>query len=635
MMTMSTLALVMMATTLPMAHAFSAIHDASPPPSPLPSPTKMTPTPSPPPTPPACPDPRIPVAKSCPCAESARQYLHDLAGCPIACYCKATRKHIHSIGAEKQSEFFTAVNKMKSTPSPWTAENPMGSSPDYQGLSWYDLLVALHASSQPSQFFAHRNVAFGAWHRVLLLIYELGLNDAMDYPTPPIASHYWDWTDGQRGSSRSIETLDWLFSPKGIGSDGNSSNGNCIPDGPFKDWDLPIYPESNSVQPECIQRTFWRGYAQRGLPSASYVSNTMIIQSYAVSRWDMVQPAFLSFANTAEGWREIQQPGVSATNWLHNQVHMVVGGSMSPLTSPNDPVFFLHHTNVDRVYESWYNTYKKAPFPVAHTKVELPEGFRVYYVQMNTGTGFWINSNTEADKELFYNLTFRQIDLAATLNPNNDDGFAGKWLSIETKAAPDWHTIFSNNEGLTYQSFELARTSTDYDYITDPNDPRLKSSPYPIWAAQGLPYHATTLTFLSPAGFDNKGGTRAVVGLQGTNFVLKSGDFTHTHKSVDYWLAKLMEQPVIVVNIRGKYTDPTANQLTEMQLEALEAFEQEIPETGTTMTNFRVVTVVSIAAVKITDEDGAWLSGQYGVGGSPATEALVLGLRACTVELEQ
>lgn len=36
---------------------------------------------------------------------------------------------------------------------------------------------------------------------------------------------------------------------------------------------------------------------------------------------------------------------------LHNQVHTWVGGDMGPFSSPNDPVFFLHHCNVDRIWE--------------------------------------------------------------------------------------------------------------------------------------------------------------------------------------------------------------------------------------------------------------------------------------------
>jgi tyrosinase len=34
-------------------------------------------------------------------------------------------------------------------------------------------------------------------------------------------------------------------------------------------------------------------------------------------------------------------------------VHVWIGGDMSPSTSPNDPVFYLNHCNIDRIWEKW------------------------------------------------------------------------------------------------------------------------------------------------------------------------------------------------------------------------------------------------------------------------------------------
>jgi hypothetical protein len=34
---------------------------------------------------------------------------------------------------------------------------------------------------------------------------------------------------------------------------------------------------------------------------------------------------------------------------LHNPVHRWIGGNMADATSPNDPVFFLHHTFLDKL----------------------------------------------------------------------------------------------------------------------------------------------------------------------------------------------------------------------------------------------------------------------------------------------
>jgi Common central domain of tyrosinase len=38
---------------------------------------------------------------------------------------------------------------------------------------------------------------------------------------------------------------------------------------------------------------------------------------------------------------------------MHNRVHVWVGGSMGPVTSPNDPVFFLHHCFIDKLWADW------------------------------------------------------------------------------------------------------------------------------------------------------------------------------------------------------------------------------------------------------------------------------------------
>ena len=38
---------------------------------------------------------------------------------------------------------------------------------------------------------------------------------------------------------------------------------------------------------------------------------------------------------------------------LHGNVHCIVGGTMCSLRSPNDPLFFNHHANVDKIWHDW------------------------------------------------------------------------------------------------------------------------------------------------------------------------------------------------------------------------------------------------------------------------------------------
>jgi tyrosinase len=41
---------------------------------------------------------------------------------------------------------------------------------------------------------------------------------------------------------------------------------------------------------------------------------------------------------------------------------------MSPSSSPNDPVFYLNHCNVDRIWEAWMR-----PLPQGHGRVYVPD----------------------------------------------------------------------------------------------------------------------------------------------------------------------------------------------------------------------------------------------------------------------
>jgi tyrosinase len=42
---------------------------------------------------------------------------------------------------------------------------------------------------------------------------------------------------------------------------------------------------------------------------------------------------------------------------VHNLVHRWVGGNMLDMSSPNDPVFWLHHCNIDRLWATWQLTH--------------------------------------------------------------------------------------------------------------------------------------------------------------------------------------------------------------------------------------------------------------------------------------
>lgn len=79
------------------------------------------------------------------------------------------------------------------------------------------------------------------------------------------------------------------------------------------------------------------------------------------------------YASTKTGYR---LPNVHT---LHNQVHIVIGGTMAYVpTASNDPIFLLHHSFVDRVYEKWLRKYSKEASvlsvldaPIGHNKHDV------------------------------------------------------------------------------------------------------------------------------------------------------------------------------------------------------------------------------------------------------------------------
>jgi tyrosinase len=74
---------------------------------------------------------------------------------------------------------------------------------------------------------------------------------------------------------------------------------------------------------------------------------------YDVPPWSPTSS--VGFRNRLEGWLAKR---ADYRYWLdgsqmHNRVHVWVGGHMTANTSPNDPVFWLNHAYVDKLWSDW------------------------------------------------------------------------------------------------------------------------------------------------------------------------------------------------------------------------------------------------------------------------------------------
>lgn len=178
----------------------------------------------------------------------------------------------------------------------------------------YDGFVSRHFDAMRV---AHNGSLFLPWHRKFLEELEtalLGINPSVG------ALPYWPWDQGS-GS---------LWTDAQFGPDGDPAQNNRVLSGPFANWTaLVLNAGTGQLEPRATVGLVRELGSPGGLPSASQVQAALSESAYGD-----VRPALE------------QAP-------LHNSVHLWVGGDMRAGTSPNDPIFFLHHCNVDRLWWQW------------------------------------------------------------------------------------------------------------------------------------------------------------------------------------------------------------------------------------------------------------------------------------------
>ncbi|HVG61902.1 MAG TPA: tyrosinase family protein [Hyalangium sp.] len=236
-----------------------------------------------------------------------------------------------------QQQFITGVLALKDPARfPW---------PGQQGLSIYDLFVAWHhlsmmlftPPSQRDRNAAHSGPSFLPWHRYFLLRFEGYLRIALN--DPDFRLPYWEWSADAA-----------LTDPRQSPLWGQTALGRFTAPGQFP---VRIVAAEQGLvrlsQPRLVQRALGVAGA---LPTRDAVRTVLRDQVlYDAPPYDSFSTGF---RNYLEGWEGPAR--------IHNNVHVWVGGDMTDSTSPNDPVFFLHHCNVDRIWYAWQGRNPSVPY---------------------------------------------------------------------------------------------------------------------------------------------------------------------------------------------------------------------------------------------------------------------------------
>jgi hypothetical protein len=255
----------------------------------------------------------------------------------------ATRKNAKYLSSTEREDFVRACVLMKAD-----IVNP--AAPVASQYSKWDQLVALHWMIQNTNAPFANNVNFGhggtgaygflPWHRYFLLVLEQQLQTYVAGVTIP----YWDWTDPVVGG---------VLTAAFLGPNGDPGSGNEVRQGYFAreapgtgvnatpappwwpagltGWNLPAAFGTNA------------GALRRDLDPVGLLPGTASIRNA------LDKGTYHDFQRAVEGGG-----GVVPFHQMHNALHGWVGGQMGTLaSSPFDPLFYLHHCNIDRLWAMW------------------------------------------------------------------------------------------------------------------------------------------------------------------------------------------------------------------------------------------------------------------------------------------
>ncbi|TKX22697.1 tyrosinase ustQ [Elsinoe australis] len=237
------------------------------------------------------------------------------------------RREWRSLKSAEQIDYVSAVQCLLKTPSKLNT--------GHTGLThWYDFTWAHYNIGNV----AHGAANFLSWHRWFIALFEQSLRKECHY-TGPLP--YWDWTLDWQHPEKSA-----VFDPEtGFGGNGNPSipsavnEGWCVTDGPFAGLRVPfdydavagsrgLFDSANDKS-FCLSRKFGQGSTF----NASHLNPVVVSDILSEKRYIRFL-AGLEFGP-------------------HNDIPFGIGGSFKSLYAPADPIFWLHHIQLDRLWWIW------------------------------------------------------------------------------------------------------------------------------------------------------------------------------------------------------------------------------------------------------------------------------------------
>ncbi|KAK4153158.1 hypothetical protein C8A00DRAFT_43885 [Chaetomidium leptoderma] len=264
------------------------------------------------------------------------------------------RREWSNLSVQERKDYTDAVLCLMSKPALTSAQAP-------GAKSRFDDYVVIHIQQTPRN---HGSTFFLPWHRYYVWHYENALRTECNYKgyqpywnwdryaKDPANSPLFDGSEGSMGGNGAKVTHQGIPIP-GAPSPYNmippGSGGGCVTTGPFKNMSVNVGPLAPSLQTTRNPQSDGLGYNPRCLRRD--VNKNAAAVTTANYTYDLIT------ANKEIYWFQTVMEGqFPQGKWgVHAGGHYTVSGDPAGdfYVSPGDPMFWLHHTMIDRVWWIW------------------------------------------------------------------------------------------------------------------------------------------------------------------------------------------------------------------------------------------------------------------------------------------
>ncbi|KAK4160487.1 hypothetical protein QBC43DRAFT_359393 [Cladorrhinum sp. PSN259] len=264
------------------------------------------------------------------------------------------RKEWSDLTLAQRKEYTNAVLCLMSKPSLTQSAAP-------GARSRFDDYIVIHVQQTMRN---HGSTYFLPWHRYYMWQYEQDLRNECGYTgfqpywdwdryaKDPINSPLFDGSEGSMGGNGAKASYNGIMipgAPRPYDRIPAAGGGGCVTTGPFKNMTVNIGPIAPTLQLARNPRADGLGYNPRCLRRD--VNKNAAAVTTANYTYDLITK------NSNVYWFQTVMEGqFPEGKWgVHTGGHYTIGGDPAGdfYTSPGDPAFYLHHSQIDRVWWIW------------------------------------------------------------------------------------------------------------------------------------------------------------------------------------------------------------------------------------------------------------------------------------------